>query len=244
MRRGLTRVAFALALAAVCCASRAADSAYLLLPGVPGDSTDAAHPKWINLQGFQFGVASPGAGGPRFADLSIAKVIDSASPALAQASATGAYFSNATLQVAQSTDNLLYQITLDNVWVTGVSSAASATNTVFPEDATLRFGKISWTYVNYNKDGSVASNTVTSWDLLYGKIPLSLGVAGVQDPASGSMQITFPVSAGATYRILGSSQVNGPYTLVETIAPSSLGPLTVSVPTAGSMLFFRVQELP
>ena len=212
--------------------SRAADSIFLLLPGIPGASLDATHVNWIDVNAMQFTAGKNPGAEPQFSDLTITKTIDNATPILAQDCAAGTYIPNATLQ-ATASNSLVYQIKLDNVWVTSDSHSASTTNTV--ENVTLRFGKISWSY---------QQNTATSFDILYGKIPITVGASGVQNAGNGTMNLAWTTSGGATYNILGSSQVDGPYTLVQSFVATNLGPVTITVPTTTNMFFFRVQEMP
>ena len=217
-------------------------SSYLLLPGLPGESSDASHRNWIVAQSFEFGVEKFGAGGPDFSDLSIVKSVDTSSPLLAQQCALGTYIPNASLQVVSNT-NLVYQIRLDNVYVRSVNTSGATGDATPAESATLRFSKITWTYTQYDNTGENPTNTSASWDQLFGKTPIILTVSGAQNVGSGTMDITWAVRSGATYNILGSPQVNGNYTLIRTITTTNLGPMTVTMPTAGNTFFFRIQEV-
>jgi type VI secretion system secreted protein Hcp len=220
-------------------------SSYLFLPGLPGESSDASHQNWIVAQSFQFGMEkSASANDPDFADLSIIKPVDTASPLLAQQCAVGSYIPSANLQVVNAADSLVYQIKLDNVYVTSVNTASETGGAALAESTTLRFGKITWTYTQYDNTGANPTNTSTSWDQLFGKTPIILTVNGAQNVGSGTMNITWTVRSGATYKILGSPQVNGNYTLIRTITTTNLGPMTVTMPTAGNTFFFRIQEVP
>lgn len=220
-------------------------STYLFLPGLPGESSDASHQNWIVAQSFEFGVEkSAGANDPEFTDLSIVKPVDTASPLLAQQCALGTYIPSANLQVVNAADSLVYQIKLDNVYVTSVNTAGETGDAALAESATLSFSKITWTYTQYDNTGANPTNTSTSWDQLFGKTPIILTVSGAQNVGSGTMDITWTVRSGATYKIWGSPQVNGNYALIRTITTTNLGPMTVTVPTAGNTFFFRIQEVP
>src|SRR5215471_9519822 len=105
------------ALALLLCPGRGLSAgAFLSLPGIPGDSTDANHPNWINVQQFQFGVSRGlQANAPLLSDLSVLKSVDRASPRLALQCALGTALTNATLQFMAIIDTntvLQYQVTL------------------------------------------------------------------------------------------------------------------------------------
>ena len=211
----------------------ASDSIFLLVPGIPGTSLAAGRVNWIDATDLRFSAANTPGGKPSFADLVITKTVDNASPLLAQGCATGAYFPSATVQVTTN-DSLVYQIKLDNVTIISVTQNPSVPNDTSPETVTLRFGKITWSY----------HATTTSWDILYGTLPINLAASGGQTVGSGVMNLTWATSAGATYNILGSSQVDGPYTLIQSFLGTNLGPTTLTVPMTNNTFFFRVQELP
>lgn len=218
-------------------------SAFLFLPGIPGDSTDANHPGWIDVQQFQFGVArTPQAGAPSLSDLLVLKGVDSASPLLALQCALGTALTNATLEFMTTfgTNSLLqYQVSLEEVWLSGVNP--TVTNNL-AESAALRFRKITWRYVQYDAQGQNPVDYITSWDL--GPLPLVLTVVGTQNPGTGTVTLRWPAVAGKNYDILGSAQVTGSYTLVRTVRATNTGPMTVTVPAVGNMLFFRLRQGP
>ena len=210
----------------------ASDSIFMLIPGIPGASVASGHVNWIEADSLQFSAEKSPGRNVSFADLAITKSVDNASPLLAQGCATGTYIPNATVQVV-ATNQLVYQISLDNVTITSDTQSASASGAT-TEGVSLRFGKITWTY----------QATTTSWDALYGTIPINIAASGVQTVGSGVMSLTWQTSAGATYNILGSSQVNGPYTLIQSFTGTNLGPTSITVPATTNMFFFQVQELP
>lgn len=217
--------------------------AFLWLPGIRGDSRDASHPGWIDVQQFQFAVTrAPQAEAPLLSDLVVLKGVDSASPRLALQSALGTALTNGTLDFMTTIGTnfvLQYEVTLDEVWVSGVSPAV-ATN--LAETAALRFRKITWRYIQYDAQGQNPVDYITSWDL--GPLPLVLTVVGTQNPGAGTVTLEWPAVAGKIYDILGSAQATGNYTLVRTVTATNTGPMTVTVPAVGNMLFFRLRQGP
>jgi type VI secretion system secreted protein Hcp len=207
---------------------------------LPGVSAGA-----IDVLAFQFGVTHPpSAGSPSFTDLSLSKIVDATSPVFAQDAATGAYLPAATLQVVDASSLQVYEIQLYNVSVSSLSDEGTAGDTSLAENLTLHFGKMSWTYTQYDSQGENPTNIITDYDLLYGKMHAMLSVSGVQNPGSGTMNVTWNARAGTTYNIMGSPQVNGTYTFVTAVTGTNLAPMTLTLPAIGGTYFYRIQELP
>ncbi len=212
-------------------------SYYLDLPAISGTATDVLD--------FQFGVTHPaGSNSPSFTDLSLSKNTDATSPVLAQDTATGAYLPAATLQVVNASNLQVYAIQLYNVSVTSLSGVGTHGDTLPTENLTLHFGKMSWTYTQYDSQGANPTNIITDYDLLYGKMPAVLSVSGVQNPGLGTMNVTWNARAGTTYNVLGCPQVNGTYTFVTSVTGTNLAPITLTLPAIGGTYFYRIQELP
>ncbi|HJW94927.1 MAG TPA: type VI secretion system tube protein Hcp [Thermoanaerobaculia bacterium] len=77
---------------------------YMKLDTIPGESHDAAHPGWIDIESFSWGAtptasAHTAGGSCSLHDIVITKKMDKASPALAQAALTGQPIPNLTLEV-------------------------------------------------------------------------------------------------------------------------------------------------
>ena len=220
-------------------------SCYLNLSGIPGTSTDAGFANWTDVLAFQFGVTHPaGTNSPSFTDLFLSKITDATSPVLAQDAATGAYLPSATLQVVNASSLQVYEIQLYNVSVSSLSDDGTAGGTSLNESLTLHFGKMSWTYTQYDSQGANPTNITTDFDLLYGKMPAILSVSGVQNPGSGTMDVTWNARAVTTYDILGCPEVNGTYTFITSVTATNLAPMTLTLPAIGGMYFYRIQELP
>ena len=242
LRTGLKMALLCLALFPTC--GQSALSYYLNLSGISGTSTDAGFANWTDVLAFQFGESHPaGAGSPSFTDLSLSKNWDATTPVLAQNAATGAYLPAATLQVVNASSLQVYVIQLYNISVSSLSDASTG-GTAPTENLTLHFGKMSWTYTQYDSQGANPTNIITDYDLLYGKVPAILSVSGVQNPGSGTMNVTWNARAGTTYNIMGSPQVNGTYTFVTSVTGTNLAPMTLTLPAIGGTYFYRIQELP
>lgn len=80
----------------------AANSYYLQISGIPGDSVDKNHPNWINLDSFSWGltnVAGSGASKATFNDFAWTQGVDSSTPKWFLAVATGQEIPTVTLDV-------------------------------------------------------------------------------------------------------------------------------------------------
>ena len=109
--RAFSTVLFAAALLATGPAS-AALNAYLKIDGIPGESMDAQHQGWIELNDFSFGVDNPttigsatggaGAGKVKFNEFTIKKTTDTASPAFFRNCVAGAHYKKVVLEMRKA----------------------------------------------------------------------------------------------------------------------------------------------
>ena len=138
---------------------------FLHVDGMPGESLVVGHTADSDVTDFQFGVEG-GPPSPNFS-LTIDKNVNVASPALALACASGTTNTSATVSCYKSgvggALTLFYSITVSNVVVSGVSTAASNSGTAPAESVNLRFNWIQWTYVPQNNNGTFGTPIVTSY---------------------------------------------------------------------------------
>ncbi len=218
MRKSTANHALRLALLLVSLAGPPASrAAFLLLPGIPGGSTDAKHLRWIDITSFGFNVRPSGS------ELVFVKAIDSASPLLSLNCAQGSHLTSATLQFSAPSDDgslLQYEIRLTDVSVAGLNDQGIDSSAT--EQCSLRFGSLSWNYFE----------------------PVFLTVSGTQNPGAGTITLQWSAVAGKTYDILGSSQVIGASTPVTTVTATNTGPMTATVPANGDLFFYRLRTSP
>jgi type VI secretion system secreted protein Hcp len=79
----------------------AKSNAFLKLPGVLGESTDQDHKDWIIIESFSWGVGKTGAERGH-GDLTITKMVDSASPKLMEGFSKGSNFSDVTIEIKRT----------------------------------------------------------------------------------------------------------------------------------------------
>ncbi|WP_293504530.1 type VI secretion system tube protein Hcp [Roseateles sp.] len=96
---------FAAGLAAVGLA-QAANSYFLQIDGLQGDSTDARHKDWIDIESFSWGLTLATSGGSvgkaTFSDLAWTQAVDSSTPAWFLDVATGKHIRTTTLDVVKA----------------------------------------------------------------------------------------------------------------------------------------------
>ncbi len=157
-----------------------ADTAYLQMEGVPGQSTEKAHKGWIELTSWSWGVATRagsmgsarfGAGGGRAGQLRVTMDADAASHPLMEATANGKAFKKVVLEVVTTkpneTSRVFLTLTMEDVLVASYSVAEPPTGKTPSARVTLSYAKMTSTYAPRNPDGSkgTAIPTEGSWDL-------------------------------------------------------------------------------
>ncbi len=141
---------------------------YMKIDGVTGESTDTAHPGWIEIHSFQWGTAG-GAGSmtagsmvssrtaardgrASITSLSVTKATDKASPVLQQATAEGKHYKTVVLDFVSRTKGEYYQITMSDVVVSGFRVSAGGDRPV--ESISFQFGKFEIKYGKVDAQGN------------------------------------------------------------------------------------------
>jgi len=167
--RGCAALALALFLAAPRVAA-AVDDIFVLVDGIPGDSTEAGHPGWIRAFALGNSVANPissGGGKATFSDLSILKNIDTASPALFVTAAGRRQLSTVTIEfVRPGVERFTYfKMLLSDALITGVRTNANSTDDSITEFVTFSYARIRWEYTPQKADGSPGPKVTGCWDV-------------------------------------------------------------------------------
>ncbi|MEZ2414313.1 Hcp family type VI secretion system effector [Muriicola sp. E247] len=132
-----------------------AQSGYLKIGDIKGESTERAHKDWIIIESFSQGIAtaptSTGATRQRsaalFEDLMVTKKIDKATPKLMEACAKGQVFPDLEMDMVTANGRLYYKITLRNVRVKSVRTTSGDDAQAKPVDEmTFSFSQITWEY--------------------------------------------------------------------------------------------------
>jgi type VI secretion system Hcp family effector len=151
-------------------------SIFLNLDGIPGESQDAKHLNEIVVTSFQQRVTNNGS--VNLPDIRFRKLIDSASPKLELASASGQQLKSAVFCFRQG-ESEYYQVTLNDVLITSVKPAsstaeqgpldfkqlaASSAGMSSQEEVSLSYSKIEWVYTPANWNGSPGSLITGSYN--------------------------------------------------------------------------------
>ena len=183
MKTGLKSLLFCFVLGLSAQTSWAQFDMFLELDGIQGESLDQQHQGWIELLSFSSGigraVSSGSSGGPRevgnvnFSDITVTKTLDRASVPLRQAITQGQNIPFARIEFTKSAGGgqrvTFFEIMLDNVIVSSISTSAASGGSIPVESLSLNFTKIEWTYKQMDETGKVQGETSGSWDLATGK---------------------------------------------------------------------------
>ncbi|MDP2897752.1 MAG: type VI secretion system tube protein Hcp [bacterium] len=152
---------------------------FLKVEGVDGDSTDAAHDKWIEVVSVNHGLSqemivprdSSGEGhasGRRcqFRDFSVVKRLDRASVPLVSYCFNVQEIPEVTLEICRATGDktTFMKIVLKRAFVASVSftGSASADDPLPMEEVIFRYGEIEWAYTETSPSGTPGA-TLEAW---------------------------------------------------------------------------------
>jgi len=142
---------------------------FLKIQGVEGGATDSAHPGWIDVESFTYGLTRPadGAEPATHRGLSIVKDIDRATPFLYLHCSSGQLIEEAVLEITRTAPDgvCIQEYRLRNARVTSVSAATGRDATKATERLTLHYGSVEWTYVKVDPlTGSGVSEVAIQWN--------------------------------------------------------------------------------
>jgi type VI secretion system secreted protein Hcp len=155
-----------------------ATDAFLKIDGIPGESSDEKHKDWIEILSYNHGMSQPasaasGTGGRTaqrvsMSDFSVMKVLDKASPHLAQACCDGRHIKEVKVELCEAAgDKHTYMVyTMENVIISSLQPGGSQGGDKPMESLTFNFGKIKWEYTPTGHDGKPGSKVgPLGWNL-------------------------------------------------------------------------------
>jgi len=154
-----------------------ASDMFMMIDGVPGESTDDAHTDWIELLSFSHGLSQPissasatgGRTGGRadFEDFSVVKTIDKATPDLNLFCANGKHIASIEVEFCLATEDkhTFMKYTLEDCIVKSVMITGSPDDERPTEEVTLCYGQIKWEYTPIDQTGAAGSATDRTWSL-------------------------------------------------------------------------------
>jgi type VI secretion system secreted protein Hcp len=157
---------------------------YLQIDGIKGESADSKHTARIECTSVNWSITQPksataSTGGGHTAEraelseISISKLVDLASPILAQTCACGKTIPKVKIEMQRADGNgepiKYFEVELENVLISHI--APSFNGGGFPtESLGLKFGRIRWKYTQQKIGGGSSGNTAGGWDLSTNRI--------------------------------------------------------------------------
>jgi type VI secretion system secreted protein Hcp len=157
---------------------------YLQLDGIKGESADDRHPSWIECTAICWSITQPKSatastsGGhtaerAELSEISISKLVDLASPMLAQLCACGKTIPKAKLEMQRADGNgepiKYFEVELENVLIAHI--APDFGGGAFPSERLgLKFSRVKWKYTQQRIAGGTSGNTAGGWDLATNRI--------------------------------------------------------------------------
>jgi type VI secretion system secreted protein Hcp len=164
--------------------SQVSPQAFLDIPTIPGESTDATHLNQIDVLSWSTGVSagtsgasscpgsrgSVGGGGPSAQQFSIVKRIDKSSPPLMSASSAGTNLGTVVLAVTKklpdASEGEYLDYTFTDTLVSGVQWVGTNGDEQPEEQVTFSYGGVTISYKQQNSDGTLGSPILSCFDFL------------------------------------------------------------------------------
>ena len=144
---------------------------YVLIPGIPGETTEVNHVGWVELQTLNWGHGEAPPGSPvrvQFNKVTVTKQLDSVSPALAALAANGQQLRDVKAEIVRPTGAgttiVTFRLKLTNVRLTTYAGSVSS-NQIGVDTFGFEFDTISWISFNTNKTGTAVPGTSGCWDI-------------------------------------------------------------------------------
>jgi len=153
---------------------RAQDMTFVQIPGLPGESTDAAHADWIDAYALDHGSVFAGGGGPDFSEVAFLKGTDKSSPKLHTRLAGSTNLGTVAIEVCRigPPQECYYRLELTNTRIRSIDVAGSACidplTSCTPsqtESVAVFYEEIKWVYTEWD-GGSPVGTVEGCWDLV------------------------------------------------------------------------------
>jgi type VI secretion system secreted protein Hcp len=152
---------------------------YLQVEGIKGESGDAKHQGWIELESVSWGVSQPksatgSTGGGHTAerceheDIIVHKLADLSTPILLQTCSAGRTLPRAKIEFFRADGKgeriKYFEIEMENVIISRVAPCVGAGD-MLSERVQLKYAKVRWKYTQQRIAGGAGGNTAGGWDL-------------------------------------------------------------------------------
>jgi type VI secretion system secreted protein Hcp len=152
---------------------------FLQIDGIPGESAEALHMNWINIDAFNWSEAMASINGGRasgklsMTDFQFDMTTNKASPLLFLACATGRRISNATLDVCTPGGDggpvVFLRFNFTGVTITSYSIAGSTPQDRPVDEFSIAFTRITMTYWQFDESGNPSGQIIVYYDLIAGR---------------------------------------------------------------------------
>jgi type VI secretion system secreted protein Hcp len=131
---------------------------FMLVPGIPGDATDAQHPDWIEILSMSQGATSTKKT-VACSDLSVLKFLDRSGPALWAAAAVGQVFPEIRIEVVTGSDTriVIYDLRFVNAKVTSINT--SGASELPTESVSFSYQSLTLTFNRQSSTGVIIPGT-------------------------------------------------------------------------------------
>jgi type VI secretion system secreted protein Hcp len=179
----------------------AAEKCFLILSDIRGESQDALHANWIDVDSWSMGATRTGtsatavggavAGKASFQDFHFVMPMSIASPLILSACSSGRYIQEARLACRKDTGKNDYlRMSFTDVLISSYQTGGSSSGGGSPRDQiSFSYGKISQEYLRLLSDGSLGSSVRFDWDInknVSMSPPITGSGSGVQGGGSSS----------------------------------------------------------
>ncbi|ANB74045.1 type VI secretion system secreted protein Hcp [Burkholderia sp. GAS332] len=149
---------------------------YMRVDGVTGESKDANHKGWTDIQSYSWGAAQPGSmatgsgggiGKVSFNDLLVETFIDKAAPAVLKFCANGKHLPKVEISVCKAGGSQIeyLRITLSEVLVTSVQQGAAKGSEAVNVTYAFQAAKVRKQYWEQTDQGTRGGESVLAWDI-------------------------------------------------------------------------------
>lgn len=138
---------------------------FMLISGVPGESTAPGRAGWMNVFAMSHGLSAPSTNLAYHSDVSFTKRLDSASPLLYDRLNKGTVIPNVQIEFIRSSPSFrqFFKVNLTTVQVSSMSTSASAGGGDIFEQVSLFYEQIAWSYTQVDAPGTPTSTA--TWNL-------------------------------------------------------------------------------
>ncbi|MEI2415191.1 type VI secretion system tube protein Hcp [Orrella sp. JC864] len=153
---------------------------YMKIDGANGESKDANHKDWTDIQSFSWGATQPGnmamgggggTGKASFNDLHVVARIDKAAPAVMKHCASGKHLSRVELSVCKAGGSQIEytKITLEEVLVTSVQLTGEHESEAVLVNYAFQAARIKQQYWEQTDKGGKGAESLVAWDIKQNK---------------------------------------------------------------------------